>query len=458
MSFPCSSPASTCTQNPNPSTDFSSEAADSTTFIGMAWAPAPPLLNKSFDVYPCEAITESQVSQDTANLAAQQAAVICANPCSPTFSNTAQTATGTCANGSQYFYTAAAGLFTALSQILADRQALGYAQTHALGHPVCLALLSQPGACQGLFYSAEIVVSSTDNPVVIELLSGQLPPGITMVIETGAVFISGTPTTLGTYNFALKATSSAGTYTTQAYQIFVTAITTGSSLPTATHGTPYSQQLNVFNPNNLPVVWSIVNGQLPAGLTLDAASGIISGNNTNGGMFNFTVQASLGGASCTAGFTMQALLINFANMAWSGIINHPGTGFANSSFGGGTFTTQAQGSSGPATNPGYVEGHGQMSYTGPTVACKAVVTVNSSCYDGGATGSDNGFILRQDGVALINLHGAGLVSGTYNFTIIAGTNSLITVDGVISIADPNQLFVYSINNTTGSFTVTLSST
>lgn len=90
--FPCPNPPSTCDTNPNPVTGFSSEAQDSTTFIGIAWNGNPPPLNKPFNLVPCEAIAESQVSQADADRIAQNTAVVCASQCAGSFSNTAQTA------------------------------------------------------------------------------------------------------------------------------------------------------------------------------------------------------------------------------------------------------------------------------------------------------------------------------------------------------------------------------
>jgi len=40
----------------------------------------------------------------------------------------------------------------------------------------------------------------------------------------------------------------------------------------------------------LPYMWSISTGALPSGLTLDAASGVVTGKPTALGLFNFTVQ------------------------------------------------------------------------------------------------------------------------------------------------------------------------
>jgi hypothetical protein len=62
-----------------------------------------------------------------------------------------------------------------------------------------------------------------------------------------------------------------------------------TSLPNAIVGQPYSQTLSASG-GIPPYIWSVVAGNLPAGLSLDPASGEISGIPTVAGINNFTVQ------------------------------------------------------------------------------------------------------------------------------------------------------------------------
>jgi hypothetical protein len=68
------------------------------------------------------------------------------------------------------------------------------------------------------------------------------------------------------------------------------AITT-SSLPSGTVGTAYSQTLAATG-GKAPRTWSLASGTLPAGLSLGASTGVISGTPTAAGTASFTVRVT----------------------------------------------------------------------------------------------------------------------------------------------------------------------
>jgi|GEM_PF-862356 len=84
------------------------------------------------------------------------------------------------------------------------------------------------------------------------------------------------------------------------YSLSVTIVVTQSgpalsinpvSLPDGQLGITYNQTLSAAN-GNPPYNWSVVSGALPAGLSLDAATGTISGTPNAAGTFNFTVSVT----------------------------------------------------------------------------------------------------------------------------------------------------------------------
>jgi len=88
--------------------------------------------------------------------------------------------------------------------------------------------------------------------------------------------------------------------------LFVLSISP-ATLPNATVGTSYSQIL-IANDGMPPYAYSVTNGSLPNGLSLDPVSGEISGIPTSPGLFSFTVQANDGLSDTgTANYTINVL-------------------------------------------------------------------------------------------------------------------------------------------------------
>jgi len=97
-----------------------------------------------------------------------------------------------------------------------------------------------------------------------------------------------TPTAPGTYTYALTCggtISGSATLTVPAMQV------TTSSLPDGQVGAAYSQTLSEQN-GLAPLTWAVTSGSLPAGLSLDAGTGAITGTPTAPGISSFTVQAT----------------------------------------------------------------------------------------------------------------------------------------------------------------------
>jgi hypothetical protein len=127
-----------------------------------------------------------------------------------------------------------------------------------------------------------IVTSGGVTPFTWSKTSGNFPPGLTFNTTSGQ--ITGTPTMAGVFQFTLQVVDSAippQTATTPApLSITVNGPpplqVTPSVLPIGSVATPYSTSVQATG-GVQPYTWSVNSGQLPAGLTLNPASGEITG-------------------------------------------------------------------------------------------------------------------------------------------------------------------------------------
>jgi len=150
---------------------------------------------------------------------------------------------------------------------------------------------SLPADTVGAAYNQTLTASGGTSPYSWSISGGSLPAGLSIVASTGA--ITGTPTTAGTSNFTAMVTDNVSATATKALSIVINpAITiTTSSLPADTVGIAYNQTLAATGGTGA-LTWSISSGSLPAGLSLDAASGAITGTPTASGASNFTARAT----------------------------------------------------------------------------------------------------------------------------------------------------------------------
>ena len=150
----------------------------------------------------------------------------------------------------------------------------------------------------GTAYSATLAASGGTTPYSWSLTSGTLPAGLTLNAATGA--ITGTPTaTANGISLTFKVTDSGSPAQSQSATLTMTIAPTTLSIATTTLpsgqvGTAYSATLAASG-GTTPYSWSLTSGTLPAGLTLNAATGAITGTPTataNGISLTFKVTDS----------------------------------------------------------------------------------------------------------------------------------------------------------------------
>lgn len=195
------------------------------------------------------------------------------NPPPPTtqlFYNRAATCSVPCPDGTVFVFTVPAGTFAALTQAIADQEALDFACQQVVLRRVCLGNI-HPCGCVGSFLSTTIPSFGGVGPIIFTLAGGSLPTGLALHLFGN---INGTPSVPGTFNFQVKAQTVDGGFVVKAFQMTILQITT-TSLPTFTIGVPYSFQLQVTGGSG-NYLWKIDAGTLPPGLVM-SNTGLITG-------------------------------------------------------------------------------------------------------------------------------------------------------------------------------------
>ncbi len=174
---------------------------------------------------------------------------------------------------------------------------------------------SLPVATQDVPYSATVTTTGATGPFTWVVLSGNLPPGLTLSnSNTASVAITGTPSTVGSSSVTIQATDGAGTPISHTFTINVNpppslTISTPATLTPATVGQPYTYTLQAEF-GTPPYTWTLVSGNLPPGSPAFSvsSSGVISGTPNTPGTSTFTVQVKDSATPNAAVVTKQLTL------------------------------------------------------------------------------------------------------------------------------------------------------
>jgi len=175
-----------------------------------------------------------------------------------------------------------------------------------------------PGGTTGVLYDQTVSGSGGTAPYTF-VVTGSLPNGLTLNSATGQ--ITGTPSVTGTFNFDITATDANGCSGVTSYSITIgcPAITVlPATLPGGTTGVLYDQTVSGAG-GTAPYTFNVSSGSLPNGLTLNSATGQITGTPTLSGTFNFDITATdlfgcIGTTSYSVTISCAAITVNPATL------------------------------------------------------------------------------------------------------------------------------------------------
>jgi hypothetical protein len=182
-------------------------------------------------------------------------------------------------------------------------------QTYSIniGVPLLITTVVVSNATVGLAYSAPLGANGGTAPYTWSLVSGTLPPGITLNSSNG--LLSGTPLTPGSYNFTVNVADSSSATAQRAYSITVlSGLTLQGGNATGTAGTAFS--FSVSATGGVPPYSYSISGSLPAGVTFsNSISNQFGGTPTAAGTSSVSVTVTdASGATATASVSFNISL------------------------------------------------------------------------------------------------------------------------------------------------------
>ena len=173
-----------------------------------------------------------------------------------------------------------------------------------------------------------MVASGGNGTYTYSVTAGALPAGLTLNATTGV--LSGMPTTAVAGNFTITATDGGGASVARAYTVTISAaiVVSPATVPGGTVGSPYSQSITSTGGNGA-FTYSVSSGNLPAGLSINASTGLISGTPTTAGTSTFTVTTTdsagvTGARSYTVAIVAATLTLESTTLG-NGVVGSPYT-------------------------------------------------------------------------------------------------------------------------------------
>ncbi len=176
-----------------------------------------------------------------------------------------------------------------------------------------------PEALGSGMYSQTLRAGGGRPPYLWKIVEGSLPKDFTLDSTSGV--LSGVPTVRGEYRFTVEVGDGLGTKANRLLRLSVVPalrFNDRGTLPAAISGEHYTQALEVSG-GQPPNSWTVAEGGLPDGVTLDAATGVVEGTPQTPGKYRFAVQvADAKQASARQFFELQVKPPAPGEMVWHG--------------------------------------------------------------------------------------------------------------------------------------------
>ena len=147
-----------------------------------------------------------------------------------------------------------------------------------------------PAADVGGAYSDTLTAAGGTTPYTWSVNAGTLPPGLSL---SSAGVLAGTPATAGSYPFTVNVVDANNGIATASITLVVSSgvALSFTAPPNTDVGLGYSDTLTATGGTG-PNTWSVSAGSLPAGITLNASTGVLAGTATTAGTSSFTVKVT----------------------------------------------------------------------------------------------------------------------------------------------------------------------